>query len=79
MPKARTGYVVVAVCYGRSSVRCGDGWGYDAEPFVYCSRPEAVKALHQFKSQRSPQSPVKFSVMALREWDRLRIQQLISS
>jgi hypothetical protein len=33
----------------------------------------------KFKSQRSPQSPVKFSVMALREWDRLRIQQLISS
>ena len=82
--RARAGYVLVGTLKGypprhpppalRAS---GSGWSAYDEPQVFRSRPEAIGAA--LRERQRYTNTFTISVMLLRDWDRLRIQAVISA
>lgn len=81
--KPRAGYVITGTFPGRApgALRAWpeSGWSYDEEPSVFRSRPEAAKHLRELNVRYSSSSQLRFAVVPLRDWDRLRIQTAISA
>jgi len=80
--KPKLGYVIVAVVPHRppaALMASESGWSNTKEPAVFKSRPEAARALRETKTHYSSSSSLRFAVVPLRDWDRLRIQTVISA